>query len=286
MNKIGDTELIINDENRIYHLNLKKEEIADKIILVGDPGRVSQISNKFQKIEYKIQHREFITHTGIFNNKRISVISSGIGTDNIDIVLNELDALINIDLEKKEINNNKKSLDIIRLGTSGSLCENVSLDSFLVSEYTIGFDGLAHFYDNNNVLDKNLQKYFINHTNWNKKHADPYAVKSSENLLKKFQDLDSGITLTATGFYGPQSRELRLQSTIKSLYSSVKDFNYYDLQITNFEMETSALYFLGRSLGHNTLTICAVLGNRLKDIQSKNPIQTIDRLIDIVLERL
>ena len=286
MKKIGDTELIINDENRIYHLNLKKEEIADKIILVGDPGRVSQISNKFQKIEYKIQHREFITHTGIFNNKRISVISSGIGTDNIDIVLNELDALINIDLEKKEINNNKKSLDIIRLGTSGSLCENVSLDSFLVSEYTIGFDGLAHFYDNNNVLDKNLQKSFINHTNWNKKHADPYAVKSSENLLKKFQDLNSGITLTATGFYGPQSRELRLQSTIKSLYSSVKDFNYYDLQITNFEMETSALYFLGRSLGHNTLTICAVLGNRLKDIQSKNPIQTIDRLIDIVLERL
>ena len=286
MKKIGDTELIINDENRIYHLNLKKEEIADKIILVGDPGRVSQISNKFQKIEYKIQHREFITHTGIFNNKRISVISSGIGTDNIDIVLNELDALINIDLEKKEINNNKKSLDIIRLGTSGSLCENVSLDSFLVSEYTIGFDGLAHFYDNNNVLDKNLQKSFINHTNWNKKHADPYAVKSSENLLKKFQDLNSGITLTAIGFYGPQSRELRLQSTIKSLYSSVKDFNYYDLQITNFEMETSALYFLGRSLGHNTLTICAVLGNRLKDIQSKNPIQTIDRLIDIVLERL
>ena len=286
MKKIGDTELIINSENRIYHLNLKKEEIADKIILVGDPSRVSQISKKFQKIEFKIQHREFITHTGIYNNKRISVISSGIGTDNIDIVLNELDALINIDLQSKQINKTKKSLDIIRLGTSGSLNRNINLDTFLVSEYTIGFDGLAHFYSNENVLDKKLEQRFINYTKWDTKHAFPYALRCSENLFKKFNDINKGITLTATGFYAPQSRELRLKSSIKNLDKMIKDFNYNDCEITNFEMETSALYFLGKSLGHNTLTICAILGNRLKDTQSIKPLETIDSLIDLVLDRL
>ena len=148
MNKIGDTELIINDENRVYHLNLQKHEIANNIILVGDPGRVSQISNKFQKIEYKIKHREFITHTGFYKDKRISAISSGIGTDNIDIVINELDALLNIDFKTKEINKTKKSLNIIRLGTSGSLNKKINIDSFLVSEFAIGFDGLAHYYKN------------------------------------------------------------------------------------------------------------------------------------------
>lgn len=286
MKKIGDTELIINSENRIYHLNLKKEEIADKIILVGDPSRVSQISKKFQKIEFKIQHREFITHTGIYNNKRISVISSGIGTDNIDIVLNELDALINIDLQSKQINKTKKSLDIIRLGTSGSLNRNINLDTFLVSEYTIGFDGLAHFYSNENILDKKLEQRFINYTKWDTKHALPYALRCSENLFKKFNDINKGITLTATGFYAPQSRELRLKSSIKNLDKMIKDFNYNDCEITNFEMETSALYFLGKSLGHNTLTICAILGNRLKDTQSIKPLETIDSLIDLVLDRL
>ena len=153
MNKIGDTELIINDENRVYHLNLQKHEIANNIILVGDPGRVSQISNKFQKIEYKIKHREFITHTGFYKDKRISAISSGIVTDNIDIVINELDALLNIDFKTKEINKTKKSLNIIRLGTSGSLNKKINIDSFLVSEYAIGFDGLAHYYKNDDVLD-------------------------------------------------------------------------------------------------------------------------------------
>ena len=164
MNKIGDTELIINNENRIYHLNLKKDEIADNIILVGDPSRVSQISNKFEKIEYKIKHREFITHTGFFKNKRISVISSGIGTDNIDIVVNELDALVNIDFKTKQINKTKKSLNIIRLGTSGSLNKRINIDSFLVSEYAIGFDGLAHYYNNDEILDKKLQGKFIEYT--------------------------------------------------------------------------------------------------------------------------
>mgnify|MGYP001199147986 FL=1 len=286
MNKIGDTELIINDENRIYHLNLKKDEIADNIILVGDPSRVSQISKKFEKIEYKIEHREFITHTGFFKNKRISVISSGIGTDNIDIVVNELDALVNIDFKTKQINKTKKSLNIIRLGTSGSLNKSINIDSFLVSEYAIGFDGLAHYYNNDEILDKKLQDKFIEYTNWDRRHSKPYALKCSDILLNKFNDLEKGITLTATGFYGPQSRELRLKSTIKDLNKIIDGFKYKNQEITNFEMETSALYFLASCLGHNCLTVCAILGNRLKKEQSKKAIKTIDKLIDIVLEKL
>ena len=199
MKKIGDTELIINDQNRIYHLNLKEDEVANKIILVGDPQRVSQISKKFQKIEHKIEHREFVTHTGFYNNKRISAISSGIGTDNIDIVLNELDALVNIDFKTKNVKKNKTSLEIIRLGTSGSLNKDISLDTFLVSQFAIGFDGLAHFYSDHNSLEQNLQDYFVKHTKWDKKHAYPYAVGSSLNLLNKFDNIDRGITLTATG---------------------------------------------------------------------------------------
>ena len=286
MNKIGDTELIINDENRVYHLNLQKHEIANNIILVGDPGRVSQISNKFQKIEYKIKHREFITHTGFYKDKRISAISSGIGTDNIDIVINELDALLNIDFKTKEINKTKKSLNIIRLGTSGSLNKKINIDSFLVSEFAIGFDGLAHYYKNDDVLDENLQNKFIEYTNWDKKHSRPYAIKCSNKILNKFDDLEKGITLTAIGFYGPQCRELRLKSTIKDLNKKIDGFNYKNLQITNFEMETSALYFLAKSLGHNCLTICAILGNRLKKEQSNHAFETTDKLIDIVLEKL
>ena len=286
MKKIGDTELIINDQNRIYHLNLKEDEVANKIILVGDPQRVSQISKKFQKIEHKIEHREFVTHTGLYNNKRISAISSGIGTDNIDIVLNELDALVNIDFKTKNVKKNKTSLEIIRLGTSGSLNKDISLDTFLVSQFAIGFDGLAHFYSDHNSLEQNLQDYFVKHTKWDKKHAYPYAVGSSLNLLNKFDNIDRGITLTATGFYAPQCRELRLESSVRNLQDSINGFSYKGLPITNFEMETSALYFLGKTLGHNVLTICAILGDRSKDIQSKKPIKTIEKLIEIVLERL
>ena len=175
---------------------------------------------------------------------------------------------------------------IIILGTSGSLNKDIDLYTFLVSKYTIGFDGLAHFYLNENVLEKELEEKFINHTKWDTKHAFPYAVKTSDNLLNKFNDINKGITLTATGFYAPQSRELRLKSSIKSLDEMIKGFIFKDCKITNFEMETSALYFLGKSLGHNTLTICAILGNRLKDIQSKKPYETIDRLIDLVIDRL
>ena len=286
MNKLRDTELIITNSGRIYHLNLKKEEIADDIILVGDPSRVEQISNKFEKIDFKITHREFITHTGYYNNKKISVISSGIGTDNIDIVINELDALANINFETRQINKIKKSLNIIRLGTSGGLNKKIDVDSFLVSEYAIGLDGLAHFYKNNDVLDEELSKMFFNKTNWSKNHANPYSVKASYKLLNKFNNFSKGITLTATGFYGPQCRNMRLKSSISDLENLIESIEYQGLNITNFEMETSALYFLGRSLGHNTLTICAILANRVSKKYSTNPIDTIDELINKVLKNL
>ena len=286
MNKLRDTELIITNSGRIYHLNLKKEEIADDIILVGDPNRVEQISNKFEKIDFKITHREFITHTGYYNNKKISVISSGIGTDNIDIVINELDALANINFETRQINKIKRSLNIIRLGTSGGLNKKIDVDSFLVSEYAIGLDGLAHFYKNNDVLDQKLSKMFFNKTNWSKNHASPYSVKASYKLLNKFNNFNKGITLTATGFYGPQCRNMRLKSSISDLENLIESIEYQGLNITNFEMETSALYFLGRSLGHNTLTICAILANRISKKYSSNPIDTIDVLINEVLKNL
>jgi len=286
MNKLRDTELIITNSGRIYHLNLKKEEIADDIILVGDPNRVQQISNKFEKIDFKITHREFITHTGYYNNKKISVISSGIGTDNIDIVMNELDALANINFETRQINKIKKSLNIIRLGTSGGLNKKIDVDSFLVSEYAIGLDGLAHFYKNNDVLDQELSKMFFNKTNWSKNHASPYSVRASGKLLNKFNNFSKGITLTATGFYGPQCRNMRLKSSISDLENLIESIEYHGLNITNFEMETSALYFLGRSLGHNTLTICAILANRISKKYSSNPIDTIDELINEVLKNL
>jgi uridine phosphorylase len=286
MNKLRDTELIITNSGRIYHLNLKKEEIADDIILVGDPSRVEQISNKFEKIDFKITHREFITHTGYYNNKKISVISSGIGTDNIDIVMNELDALANINFETRQINKIKRSLNIIRLGTSGGLNKKIDVDSFLVSEYAIGLDGLAHFYKNNDVLDEELSKMFFNKTNWSKNHASPYSVKASDKLLNKFNNFSKGITLTATGFYGPQCRNMRLKSSISDLENLIESIEYQGLNITNFEMETSALYFLGISLGHNTLTICAILANRVSKKYSTNPIDTIDELINKVLKNL
>jgi uridine phosphorylase len=286
MNKLRDTELIITNSGRIYHLNLKKEEIADDIILVGDPSRVEQISNKFEKIDFKITHREFITHTGYYNNKKISVISSGIGTDNIDIVMNELDALANINFETRQINKIKRSLNIIRLGTSGGLNKKIDVDSFLVSEYAIGLDGLAHFYKNNDVLDEELSKMFFNKTNWSKNHASPYSVKASDKLLNKFNNFSKGITLTATGFYGPQCRNMRLKSSISDLENLIESIEYQGLNITNFEMETSALYFLGISLGHNTLTICAILANRVSKKYSTNPIDTIDKLINKVLKNL
>ena len=206
MKRKQDTELILSKDKKIYHLNLDKSQIAKDIILVGDQDRVGQISKYFDSIEFVVQHREFITHTGTYNNKRISVISSGIGCDNIDIVINELDALVNINFETKTLNNKTEKLNIYRIGTSGSLQKDIPVDSYILSEYAIGFDGLAHFYENKEHIDYEMTNAFLNHSNCPEKLSTPYIVKASENLLKKFNDINKGITATASGFYAPQGR--------------------------------------------------------------------------------
>ena len=286
MNIIAETELILTPDNKIYHLNLSKEEISDDIILVGDPERVALISSRFDSIECKINNREFVTHTGILKEKRITAISTGIGTDNIDIVINELDALVNIDFNSRTINDKKKSLNLIRLGTSGALQKDIEVDTFLTSSFGLGFDNLAHFYSENNVIIKEMSAQYLQHTNWPKDLSAPYFVKASENLLSIFTDFKQGITATAPGFYGPQGRTLRLNPSITDLHEKMGSFNFDNHQITNFEMETSALYFLGQTLGHNTLTICAIIGNRFTKKYSKDYKKTVEKMIDLVLERI
>jgi uridine phosphorylase len=286
MKAIQDTELIITKDKKIYHLNLDKIQIADDIILVGDQDRVSQISKHFDEITDKIQHREFVTHTGIYKGKKITALSTGIGCDNIDIVVNELDALVNIDFENRTINSEKKKLNLIRLGTSGALQSDIAVDSFLMSEYAIGFDGLAHFHENDTCIDKNMTNSFLQHSDWPQKLSEPYIVKASETLLKKFKGFRKGITATASGFYAPQGREVRLKSSIANMHETLTSFNYDSNEITNFEMESSALYYLGQSLGHNTLTICAIIGNRINKTQSKDYKKTIDKLIIEILNKI
>ena len=286
MHIIAETELILTPENKIYHLNLSKDEIANDIILVGDPDRVSVISNKFESIEHKIQNREFVTHTGILNGKRISVIATGIGPDNIDIIVNELDALVNIDFKTRTINKKKKTLNLIRLGTSGALQKDIEVDSFLASSFGLGLDNIAHFYESEEIIEQDMSSKYKQHANWPENLSNPYIVKASDNLLSLFPDVKKGITATAPGFYGPQGRTLRLNPYITNLHEKMESFNYKENRITNFEMETSALYYLGKSLGHNTLTICAIIANRLTKEYSKDYKKTVEKMIDLVLKRI
>ncbi len=286
MHIIAETELILTPENKIYHLNLSKNEIADNIILVGDPQRVSIISNKFDSIEHKTQNREFVTHTGILNGKRISAIATGIGPDNIDIAINELDALVNINFKTRTINKKKKTLNFFRLGTSGALQDDIEVDSFLVSSFGLGLDNIAHFYESKEIIEHEMSRKYKQHASWPENLSNPYIVKASDKLLSIFPDIRKGITATSPGFYGPQGRTLRLNPYITNLHEKMESFNYNENKITNFEMETSALYYLGRSLGHNTLTICAIIANRLTKEYSKDYKKTVDKMIDLVLKRI
>ncbi len=282
------SELIINPDNSIYHLNLKPGEIANDIIIVGDQGRVETVSSFFDTIEIKKQNREFFTHTGTYKGKRISVLSTGIGTDNIDIVLNELDALVNIDFEKRIAKEKLTALNIIRLGTSGALQKDIPIESFLASEYALGLDGLLNYYDfSMNATEKAINNAFIEQSSYDSKFALPYTVKASENLLQKICfDMRSGVTATASGFYGPQGRELRLKLAIPDLNEKLTQFNFEKNLITNFEMETSALYGLGRLLGHNTLTICVIIANRIAQKFSNDYHPAVLSLIKTVLDRI
>jgi uridine phosphorylase len=287
-NIIPETELILNANGSVYHLQLLPEHIAENIIIVGDQGRVETVSRYFDTIDFRIQNREFITHGGTFRGKRVMVLSSGIGTDNIDILVNELDAAINIDLKTRMIKKEHTKLNIVRIGTSGALQQDIPVDSFVISRYGLGFDGLLNYYlDLPSVNENEVSEAFIEQTKWNKALPYPYAIKGSDYLINKIGfDLAQGITATAPGFYGPQGRKLRLTPWVEDFNQQLTDFNHKNIRITNFEMETSALYGLGKLLGHETCTVCAIIANRVAKQYSKNYHAAVEQLIQLVLERL
>ena len=288
MNRIAESELIINPDGSIYHLHLRPEHIADDIIVVGDPQRVEIISNYFDNVEFKITNREFVTHTGTLNGKRITTLATGIGTDNIDIVINELDAVANIDLVNRVPKKSHRKLNIVRLGTSGALQEDIPVDSFVFSQYGLGLDGLLNFYeDRDKVIDRELTDAFFEYSKWNKDLAKPYIVQGSKVLEERISEgMIKGITATAPGFYGPQGRQLRLGLMQKNINSSLENFQFNGNRITNFEMETSALYGLGGMLGHNTATVCAIIANRYTKTFSQKYKETVVKLIETLLERM
>lgn len=292
MQRIAESELIINPRGAIYHLDLKPDELAGNIITVGDPDRVKEISKYFDRVEVKRQHREFVTHTGYIGDKRISVISTGIGPDNIDIVLNELDALVNIDFTTRIINQDLKQLNIIRIGTSGSLQGDVPVDSFVASTHGLGIDNLLNFYlYENNEEEKQLIHSFLTQTQLHNDFGNPYIAAASMYLLKYFVDgYHQGITVTCPGFYGPQGRVLRLGISNPQLIDSLTSFQFGKHRITNFEMETSAIYGLGKILRHNCLSLSAIIANRIHKNFSTDPASLMDELIkkslEIIIEKL
>ena len=286
---IPHSELIINADGSIFHLHLKPEDIADQIILVGDPGRVNIISDYFSKIEFTTQNREFKSVTGYFNNKRLTVISTGIGTDNIDIVVNELDALANIDLKNRTLRDVHKTLKFVRIGTSGGLQTDIQVNAFVVSEKSIGFDGMLNFYANRKQFcDLEFEKAFREFTGWNSSLPTFYVVDSSDKLRSKFigPDFIQGVTISAPGFYGPQGRVLRLPLAEPKLNELIEQFRFKNYRITNYEMESSAIYGLSKMLGHEALTVCMIIANRVAHSANENYYTQMNRLITNVLERL
>ena len=285
---LKESELIINPDGSIYHLNLKPSEVANTIITVGDPDRVASVSQYFDTIEVKKQKREFCTHTGTYKGKRITVISTGIGTDNIDIVFNELDALVNIDFKTREIKTDITALDIIRIGTSGAIQTNIPINSFLISELAVGFDSLLHFYDSESIQHQEISQAIIEQTNWFEKKSEPYVVKGSKELIEQFSSSKtvSGFTATNVGFYGPQGRILRLKTQDDMLNDKLSAFEFNELKITNLEMETAGIYGLSKLLGHNALSLNAILANRSTGEFSDNPSEIVDQLIRYTLDKL
>ncbi|MDB4583119.1 nucleoside phosphorylase [Draconibacterium sp.] len=286
---IKHSELILNNDGSIFHLHLKPEHISDLIILVGDPARVDTVASFLSAIEFSIQNREFKTVTGWYNERKITIISTGIGTDNIDIVLNELDALANIDLEKREVKKELSKLNIVRIGTSGGLQPDLPVNSFVVSTKSIGFDGMLNFYSNReNFSDLAFEKAFKLFTNWDKSLPTPYVVDASGYLLSKFADnkFKTGVTISAPGFYGPQGRVLRLFLAVPELNNQIEKFRFNNMKITNFEMESSAIYGLSRMLGHEALTICLIIANRVHHTANENYRKKMKELIQVVLDRL
>ena len=281
MQPIGASEMIINERGAIYHLNVRPEEIADTIITVGDPDRVAHVSRYFDRIEHICAHREFITHTGYIGNKRLSVMSTGIGPDNIDIALNEVDALVNIDFNTRTIKSERKSVSIVRMGTCGSLQGEVGVDQLVAGTHGLGVDNLLHFYSiQNNEEEKAILAAFESHTQINSHKLFPYIASASAGLLKHFTEgYAHGITVTCPGFYGPQGRILRLPLAMPNLVDQMTSFRYGNHHIANFEMETSAIYGLCNLLGHQCLSINVIVANRVKKEYSKDMAKAVDHMI-------
>lgn len=286
MGKIAESELIINSRGAIYHLDVRPEELAETVITVGDPDRVQEVSKHFDHIETTSKHREFVTHTGTIGNKRLSVVSTGIGPDNIDIVLNELDALVNIDFVTRTIKPDLSHLTIIRLGTSGSLQEDIPVDSIVATTHGLGIDNLLNYYRlENNDEEMQIIQQFVAHTQISSQFSQPYISTASSAILKHFvHGFHHGITVTCPGFYGPQGRVLRLGLSNPDLINRLTEFTFGPHRITNFEMETSAIYGLGKLLGHHCLSLSAIVANRIKKEFSKDGNAAVAKMIEKSLE--
>lgn len=285
---IQSSELILNPDGSVYHLNLLPEHIANDIIFVGDQNRVEKITQYFDNIEFSTQKREFKTQTGLFKGKRITVLSTGIGPDNIDIVMNELDALVNIDLKTRLPKEKLSSLNIVRIGTSGSLQADIPVDSFVMSKFGLGLDNMLRSYLIDEISELKMEDAFIKHTNWDLRKGRPYVISCSEKLEKLFESdkIFKGITGTAGGFYGPQGRMLRLNIQDERLNSKMDSFNYDGMSMTNLEMETAAIYGLGKLLGHSCLSLNAIIANRANGTFSEDPYKAVDEMIGYALEQL
>ena len=285
---LESSELILNPDGSVYHLNLRPENIATNIILVGDQDRVDQVTKHFNSIEFTTQKREFKTTTGSYKNKRISVISTGIGTDNIDIVLNELDALVNIDLSTRKIKEHLTQLSIVRIGTSGSLQATIPVDSFVLSSHGLDMTGLLHSYQIESISNPEIENAFVKHTNWSSKKATPIIVSNSQELANSLASeiVFQGITATAGGFYGPQGRVLRLALEDATLNHKIDSFSFEGNIITNLEMETSAIYGLSKLQGHKAVSMNAIIANRANGTFSKNTSKVVADLILYTLEKL
>jgi uridine phosphorylase len=287
-NGLPESELVLNQDGSVYHLHVKDEHIADTVIIVGDPGRVQQVSGHFDKIECRVQNREFITHTGSYKGKRITVLSTGIGTDNIDIAINELDAAVNIDPIRRAPRLQRRKLNIVRIGTSGALQADIPVGSLVISEFGLGLDGLMYYYHfEPNPVERELTDRVNEHLNWNKDLSHPYMVKGSESLLKALgESMMKGITATASGFYGPQGRKLTLVPRDPDINQRLQTFSFKNHRIMNFEMETSALYGLGKLLNHECITCCVIIANRIRMEFSDDHQRDVNALIETVLGRL
>lgn len=285
---IAASELILNPDGSVYHLNLKPGQIANDIIFVGDQNRVEKITKHFDSIEFSTQKREFKTQTGTYKGKRISVMSTGIGPDNIDIVMNELDALVNVDLATRTVKSELTSLNIVRIGTSGSLQADIPCDSFVMSQYGLGLDNMLRSYLIEEISEIDMEDAFITHTNWDMKKGRPYVIAGSASLEKKLESnqIFKGFTGTAGGFYGPQGRVVRLEIQDPELNNKMDSFNFKGIKMTNLEMETGAIYGLGKLLGHQCLSLNAIIANRASGTFSEDPYKAVDELITYTLNKL